>query len=202
MKYSLFIWIPFWSSIKIKYRLCWAEWYCTPSRTGHKSRSSQRSVQPAETREIDLPGKQDIFCSTCSSSAGSRVLKNAGLIDSPVGGNPIQFIASKKAIKSQREWNMFWNTVLREEGWAGMLKQIHAFSGAGGPNQALVGIERRRGFRPGNWENISWETAGTRFLSSSPTFPRSLSPTKNTQSASCTSPLMGHVWPKEKGGRE
>lgn len=35
------------------------------------------------------------------------MLKNAGLIDSPVGGNPIRFIASKKAIKSQREWNMF-----------------------------------------------------------------------------------------------
>lgn len=76
------------------------------------------------------------------------MLKNAGLIDSPVGGNPIQFIASKKVIKSQREWNMFWNTVLREEGGAEMLKQIYAFSGAGGPNEALVGIDTRRGFRP------------------------------------------------------
>lgn len=35
------------------------------------------------------------------------MLKNAGLFDSAVGGNPIQFIASKKAVKCQREWDMF-----------------------------------------------------------------------------------------------
>lgn len=41
------------------------------------------------------------------SFAASRVLKNADSIDPPAGGNPIQFIPFRKALKSQREGNMF-----------------------------------------------------------------------------------------------
>lgn len=48
-----------------------------------------------------------IFFHACSSFAASTVLKNAGLIDLPIGGNLIQFIPFRKAIKSKREGNKF-----------------------------------------------------------------------------------------------
>lgn len=43
-----------------------------------------------------------IFFYACSSFAASSVLKNAGLIDLPIGGNLINFIPFRKAIKSKR----------------------------------------------------------------------------------------------------
>lgn len=61
-----------------------------------------------------------------------------------------------------------------------------------------VGIGSGRNFRCCKWENISWETTGTKFPSSSPIFPRTLSLIQNTQPHSCTSPLVWHVWPKEE----
>lgn len=63
MNYSLFTLIPFWSSIKIKYRLCWTGRYCTPRRTGHKSHSIQGHAQPVETGDIVLLGKETKFYS-------------------------------------------------------------------------------------------------------------------------------------------
>lgn len=72
-------------------------------------------------RYCPLRKASKIFFYACFSFAASRVLKNAGLIDPPIGGNLIHFIPFRKAIKSKRGGNKFWNVVSTQKAKKGPL---------------------------------------------------------------------------------